>query len=285
MHYFQFNIGDYASHTSRLKPIEDLAYRRMLDLYYLNEQPLNGCVTDVAREIGLSENVNEVKYVLSKFFIETEVGFSQKRIDLEIKKYKSNAKNKSKAGKASAKARQVKACSNATGVKHVLNTEPTDEQLNINHKPITNNQETVIDNRLFMFVEFWDLYDKKKGRPKCEGLWKKLTGTEVDLIFNNLPSYVLSTPEKQFRSNPETWLRNKGWNDEVIKNENRSNQSASGKESDHERIKRENQLKYGQPNECGLAVGENERNMGITMDEGEWGEAVPRLGQQPFIDY
>ena len=149
-------------------------------------------------------------------------------------------------------------------------------------KPIS---ELAIDNRLFMFVEFWDLYDKKKGRPKCEGLWKKLTGTEVDLIFNNLPSYVLSTPEKQFRSNPETWLRNKGWNDEVIKNENRSNQSASGKESDHERIKRENQLKYGQPNECGLAVGENERNMGITMDEGEWGEAVPRLGQQPFVDY
>ena len=53
MHYFQFNIGDYASHTSRLTLLEDLAYRRMLDLYYLNEQPLNGCVTDVARELGL----------------------------------------------------------------------------------------------------------------------------------------------------------------------------------------------------------------------------------------
>ena len=88
MHYFQFNIGDYASHTSRLSPIEDLAYRRMLDLYYLNEQPLSGCVIDVARELGLSEYENEVKYILTKFFTETETGFSQKRIDLEIKKYK-----------------------------------------------------------------------------------------------------------------------------------------------------------------------------------------------------
>ncbi len=68
MHYFQFNIGDYASHTSRLTPLEDLAYRRMLDLYYLNEQPLNGCVTDVAREIGLSDHAGSVEYVLSKFF-------------------------------------------------------------------------------------------------------------------------------------------------------------------------------------------------------------------------
>lgn len=141
MHYFQFNIGDYASHTSRLTLLEDLAYRRMLDLYYLNEQPLNGCVTDVARELGLSEHVNEVQYVLSKFFNETETGFSQKRIDLEIKKYKSNAKNKSKAGKASAKARQAKASSKVTPVEQTLNTDSTHEQLNINHKPITNNQE------------------------------------------------------------------------------------------------------------------------------------------------
>ena len=144
MHYYQFNIGDYASHTSRLTPLEDLAYRRMLDLYYLNEQPLNGCITDVAREIGLSEHVNAVEYILSKFFIEKENGFSQKRIDLEIKKYKSNAKNKSKAGIASAKARQLKASSNVTPVEQMLNTNPTDEQLNINHKPITKNQEPVI---------------------------------------------------------------------------------------------------------------------------------------------
>ena len=49
--------------------MEDLAYRRILDLYYLNEQPLNGCASDVARDIGLVGNVDEVEYVLNKFFI------------------------------------------------------------------------------------------------------------------------------------------------------------------------------------------------------------------------
>lgn len=143
MHYYQFNIGDYASHTSRLSPMEDLSYRRILDLYYLNEQPLSGCSTDVAREIGLIDHVDSVEYVLGKFFTKDENVFRQKRIDIEIKKYKSNAKNKSKAGKASAKARKDKAYSKPTGVEQVLNGCATDEQLNINHKPITNNHKPI----------------------------------------------------------------------------------------------------------------------------------------------
>lgn len=144
MHYYQFNIGDYASHTSRLSLIEDLAYRRMLDLYYLHEQPLNGCSTDVAREIGMIEHKESVDYVLSKFFTKNEKSFSQKRIDLEIKKYKNNSKNKSKAGKASAKARQAKASSNVTPVEQTLNTNPTDEQLNIKQETRNKKHKTVI---------------------------------------------------------------------------------------------------------------------------------------------
>ena len=147
MHYYQFNIGDYASHTSRLKPIEDLAYRRMLDLYYLNEQPLNLCLSDVAREIGLTDYLDEVTYVLNKFFIQTEFGFSQKRIDLEIKKYKTNHKSKIKAGKASAKARLAKASSAQTSIEQALNTRATNDELNINHKPLTINQEPLTNNQ------------------------------------------------------------------------------------------------------------------------------------------
>ena len=148
MHYYQFNIGDYASHTSRLSPMEDLAYRRLLDLYYLNEHPLNGCSTDVAREIGLVEHVTAVEYVLSKFFTFENDCYKQKRIDIEIKKYKSNHKNKKKAGIASAKARQAKAKNEVTDVEQVLNTSSTDEQQNINQEPLTKNQKPVIKDPL-----------------------------------------------------------------------------------------------------------------------------------------
>ena len=84
MHYYQFNIGDYSRHTSRLNTHEDLAYRRLLDLYYLNEQPLNGCSTDVARDIGMLDTLGDVEFVLNKFFIEKNNAFHNKRCDKEI---------------------------------------------------------------------------------------------------------------------------------------------------------------------------------------------------------
>ena len=40
MNYYPFHLGDYAAHTAHLEPMEDLAYRRMLDAYYLREAPL-----------------------------------------------------------------------------------------------------------------------------------------------------------------------------------------------------------------------------------------------------
>jgi uncharacterized protein YdaU (DUF1376 family) len=40
VNFYSFHIGDYAAHTRHLTPIEDIAYRRMLDLYYTSEKPL-----------------------------------------------------------------------------------------------------------------------------------------------------------------------------------------------------------------------------------------------------
>ena len=37
MNYYPFHLGDYAARTAHLEPMEDLAYRRLLDLYYLGE--------------------------------------------------------------------------------------------------------------------------------------------------------------------------------------------------------------------------------------------------------
>ena len=42
MNYFPFNVGDYSVHTAHLEPMEDLAYRRLLDQYYLREGKRRG---------------------------------------------------------------------------------------------------------------------------------------------------------------------------------------------------------------------------------------------------
>jgi hypothetical protein len=53
MRFYPFHVGDYLSHTRHLSLLEDLAYRRMLDAYYLHEQALVGTPAEIARAIGL----------------------------------------------------------------------------------------------------------------------------------------------------------------------------------------------------------------------------------------
>ena len=62
-----FNIGDYMP-PWHLSLLEDLAYRRLLDLYYLHEEPLNESSTVVARLINMRDHVDEVQIVLEEFF-------------------------------------------------------------------------------------------------------------------------------------------------------------------------------------------------------------------------
>jgi uncharacterized protein YdaU (DUF1376 family) len=129
MHYYQFNIGDYVSHTRHLSPIEDIAYRRLLDAYYLSERPLNSGIAVVARQIGLKEHEAEVHEVLQEFFKLTEDGWINTRADKEIAHFKGKIEQASRAGKASAERRS--------------NPRSTDVQPTNNHKPITINQEPI----------------------------------------------------------------------------------------------------------------------------------------------
>jgi uncharacterized protein YdaU (DUF1376 family) len=127
MHYYQFNIGDYVSHTRHLSPIEDIAYRRLLDAYYLSERPLNSGLTSVSRQIGLRDYEQEVKIVLDEFFKLTEDGWINTRADKEIAHFKGKIEQASKAGRASAERRS--------------NARSTDVQPTNNQEPITNNHK------------------------------------------------------------------------------------------------------------------------------------------------
>ena len=131
MYYYQFNIGDYASHTQRLSLLEDLAYRRLLDEYYLHERPLNTGLTSVARQIGMREHENEVQFVLESFFHLTDDGWINVRADKEIAHFKGKIEQASKAGKASAERRSN---ARSTDVQPTNNQEPVTN----NHKPIKN---------------------------------------------------------------------------------------------------------------------------------------------------
>jgi uncharacterized protein YdaU (DUF1376 family) len=90
VNYFSFHIGDYATHTRHLSLMEDLAYRRMLDLYYTTEKPLPDAA-QTARLIGMRDHVEEVAAVLADFFTASEAGHTQTRCDDEIDRYHKKA--------------------------------------------------------------------------------------------------------------------------------------------------------------------------------------------------
>lgn len=84
MNYYPFHIGDFASHTAHLSFEEDIAYRRMLDWYYLNEKALPSESMKVARLVRMPESIAVIEAVLQEFFLLLEDGWHNKRADEEL---------------------------------------------------------------------------------------------------------------------------------------------------------------------------------------------------------
>jgi len=162
MHYYQFHIGDYISHTRHLSLMEDLAYRRLLDFYFLHEQPIKH--RDAARQIGMREHEEDVMTVLNEFFISTEDGFVNPRADKEIKQYKEFAE----AGKRGAAKRW------GTPPNGEANSPPNATPIATNnHKPLTTNHKpnkeksTSVDCPPDVDQQIWDDWKQLRKAKKA----------------------------------------------------------------------------------------------------------------------
>ena len=161
MHYYNFHIGDYKSHTHHLSVIEDCAYRRLLDHYYLHELPIKQ--REIARQIGMRDYEAEVLSVLEEFFTSTESGYVHRRAEVEIAHFRSKIEQASKAGKASAERR--------------LNGRSTDVQPTNNQEPITNNHKPITN------VEIRPPTGVKRHSIDCQH--QKV----IDLYHEHLPNH------------------------------------------------------------------------------------------------
>jgi uncharacterized protein YdaU (DUF1376 family) len=158
MHYYQFNIGDYKSHTEHLSEMEDLTYRRLLDWYYLHETPIPLDLTETARQIRMRSHSDCIASVLQEYFDCTDDGWVHHRADKEIaktgeKSEKASASAKARWNKAKdANALQTQSECNAThntehktqDTKHILSISPPSGEPEIgNGLPKCNHQEVV----------------------------------------------------------------------------------------------------------------------------------------------
>ncbi len=65
------------------------------------------------------------------------------------------------------------------------------------------------------FNDFWNLYDHKKSRDKCEKKWNLLKASDQVKIMETLPKYIKATPDRQYRKYPATYLNQRCWEDEI----------------------------------------------------------------------
>ena len=195
MHFYSFNIGDYMSHTVHLSLMEDLAYRRCLDIYYLHEKPLPEDATEVARLIRMPEQKPEVVQVLEEFFThEVGTGYVHKRTNEEITRYQAKIQAASRAGKASALARS--------------NASSTKVQLNKKQETLNKKQETNIKRPRNVSKKTWDdflVHRKNKKAPLTETALKGIKN-EVKKTSISLEDALVMCQARGWQSFKSDWI-------------------------------------------------------------------------------
>ena len=152
--------------------MEDLAFRRLLDHYYLHEQPIKQ--RDIARQIGMREHEQDVLTVLNEFFVSTDDGFINPRADDEIAKYRKFIED----GKRGEAKRWLK------GGDGEGNSPPIATPIaTINHNPLTNNHKpkkeiaTAVATPVGVSESVWQDFVKQRKAKKAA-----VTQTVIDGI-------------------------------------------------------------------------------------------------------
>ncbi len=97
-------------------------------------------------------------------------------------------------------------------------------------------EEGIEHTKKLRFETWWEMYDLKCGRKDCLKKWMKMSLDEIQACINHTPAYVASTPDKQFRKRPLTYLNQKAFYDEIIVRHNPDQQRQQRLASAAERI-------------------------------------------------
>jgi uncharacterized protein YdaU (DUF1376 family) len=201
--WYKFHLGDYITHTTHLSDAEDLAYRRLLDLYYMSEKPIPLDTQAVSRKIRLDLDITES--VLSEFFEITDEGYQNTRCDAEIAKYQHQVATNRSLGKRGGRPKKTESV-----------TEP---EPNTNPKKIKNkNKNTLSATRFEEFWAAWPSSKRKVGKAAVLAKWEKagLDDLADEIIANVNDQKVSEQWTGGFEPAPMTYINQRRWEDEVI---------------------------------------------------------------------
>jgi uncharacterized protein YdaU (DUF1376 family) len=144
MNFYSFHIGDYRGATAHLTNDEDLAYRRLLDMYYDTERAIPLETQSVIRRLRLGSAA--VETVLSDFFVRQDDGWHHARCDGLIIEYQKGAAKNRENGKKGGRPKAALSLENnpvgshsvATGIPLATTWKGNQEPITINQEPKTN---------------------------------------------------------------------------------------------------------------------------------------------------
>jgi len=213
MNFYPFHIGDYISHTSHLSDAEDLAYRRMMDLYYQGEEPFTSVLL-VARKV--KSTVDIVQALLEEFFVKQEDGWHNERADKEIAKYRSKANSARKANHIRWESKSDLKSDLKSETKSELKSDQVSDTFQIvtkNQEPRTINQEPKINTKIPDGVSetvFQDFVKLRKGlkAPVTETALKGLQ-REAEKAGMTLQEVLELCCQNGWRGFKATWMDDK----------------------------------------------------------------------------
>jgi len=203
--WYKFHLGDYITHTTHLSDAEDLAYRRLLDLYYMSERPIPLDTTFVSRKIRLDLDITES--VLGEFFEKTEEGYRNMRCDAEIDKYQRQVENNRSLGKRGGRPKKTESLTESKP-----NTNPKKIQIQKENKDISS-QATRFDE----FWSVWPTSKRKVGKKACEAKWGRMA---LDPLADQIIASVARLKGSEqwlsgFEPAPMTYINQRRWEDDA----------------------------------------------------------------------
>jgi len=150
-------------------------------------------------------DINTIKSIIHDFDLFVFEGTTFGSISIERRLNERNEKS-AKASK-SAHYRWQKHKENANAMQTHSDSNAIKEKKG---KESNNNKENKID-----FELFWNLYDKKEQKDSCLNKWNKLDFETQTKIIEILPSFIAWKSDKKYRPNPQTFLNQKRWLDEI----------------------------------------------------------------------
>lgn len=175
MHYYSFHINDYRAATAHLSNEEDLAYRRLIDMYYDTEKKIPLDTHWVSRRIRVGIKV--VESVLADMFIRTDDGWLHSRCHEEIEHYQQNAQKNRENGRRGGRPKKTQSVS--TGIPMASQVK-ADEKATINHEIRTiNHEKEDTDTGATAPVRLVKKTRHEKFVPKT---WLTTRGVPIDIV-------------------------------------------------------------------------------------------------------